>query len=226
MAQERPLTPEKQLLNLIESGQGKAAPAVDPGTIRRNSLSFLSFGAWKGRVSFFRENFRKQFAGFSFRQLDIKAVNAVLGGIAFFLLLYLVGNSIVSVIGLKKNPAPGFKPGTTAGTELSREDRDFKNSVSAYLEKIRIRDIFTLGESTAASVNESKGPSSRIIEATAHLRLVGISWSNDPDAMIEDTKALRTFFAKRGQMIGRIRVQAILKDKVILSYAGEEIELK
>ena len=65
-----------------------------------------------------------------------------------------------------------------------------------------------------------------VISAAQNFKLVGISWSNDPDAMIEDTKAKKTFFVKRGQMVGEFKVQAISRDKVILSYGQEEIELK
>ena len=78
----------------------------------------------------------------------------------------------------------------------------------------------------AGTVNLFKTPSSKVADATQDLKLVGISWSNDPIAMIEDSKALRTFFVTRGQMIGEVRVQAIFKDKVVLSYGGEEIELR
>jgi type II secretory pathway component PulC len=66
-----------------------------------------------------------------------------------------------------------------------------------------------------------------VVEATKHLRLVGISWSDDPDIMIEDTKTQRTLFLKKGKLIdNEIKVQAVFKDKVILSYNGEEIELR
>jgi hypothetical protein len=130
------------------------------------------------------------------------------------------------LVGLKKNPVFDLRSRAGVGTVSTRDAPALKSSVSVYLEKIRQRDIFSLGERTASFVAESRGPSSRIISATENLKLVGISWSNDPDAMIEDKKALRTFFVKRGQMIGYVKVQAIFKDKVILSYGGEEIELK
>ena len=73
---------------------------------------------------------------------------------------------------------------------------------------------------------EMKVTSARILDATETLKLVGISWSNDPDAIIEDTKDTKTFFVKTGQKIGEVKVQAIFKDKVVLSYQGEETELK
>ena len=79
---------------------------------------------------------------------------------------------------------------------------------------------------TVDAKTEVKPPSSGIIGVTQHLRLAGISWSDDPDAMIEDTRTKRTLFVKRGGMIGKIKVQAIFKDKVVLFYDGEEIELK
>jgi hypothetical protein len=44
--------------------------------------------------------------------------------------------------------------------------------------------------------------------------------------MIEDTKELKTFFVKRGEMVGDAKVQAIFKDKVVLSLGKEEFELK
>ena len=72
-----------------------------------------------------------------------------------------------------------------------------------------------------------KTTASRASEATKNLALVGISWSNDPDVMIEDTKDNRTFFLKKGQLIdNQIKVEAIFKDHVVLSYGGEEVELR
>ena len=94
---------------------------------------------------------------------------------------------------------------------------------------MRERDIFEIGYKPIEppAVDEGdKLPSQKTLEATRNLNLVGISWSDDPDAMIEDTQALRTFFVKRGDYIGSIKVEAIFKEKVLLSVDGEEVELK
>jgi type II secretory pathway component PulC len=57
--------------------------------------------------------------------------------------------------------------------------------------------------------------------------LVGIAWSNDPEAMIEDGKNKRTFFVKRGQTLDdEVKVVTIFKDKVILTFKGKEFELR
>ena len=64
-------------------------------------------------------------------------------------------------------------------------------------------------------------------EAVKSLALVGISWSKDPDAIIEDKAHQRTFFVKRGQMVGdNIKVEAVFKDHVVLSLDGQEFELR
>jgi hypothetical protein len=227
MAQERPLTPEKQLLRLIEDQKTNTAGIQRLEAIKHRSLSLFSFGAWLGRFSFLKEAFKKWFHGTRPHQLDIKLINKVLALFIFILVIYFISNLFSSLINLKKTPYLEFKPQEGTGLASTQEPSFLKKAASYYFEKIRERDIFKMGaKKTTAQATSPKGPSSRIIEATQHLKLVGISWSNDPDAMIEDTKALRTFFVKRGQMIGEVKVQAIFKDKVVLAFGGEEIELR
>lgn len=230
MAQERPLTPEKQLLNLIENPRPKDTAALQAQTARHKGLSLLSARAWSGRLSFSKDWLKKFLSASGKRQLDVKAINNLLGLGAAILSVCAAGNFTASIFRLRKMPyeKSEFKGIGAADTFL--EGSLLKNSVSYYLEQIRQRDIFRMGpkkaEGETPEPSEPEGPSGEIIEATAHLKLVGISWSNDPDAMIEDTKALKTFFVKRGQMIGDVRVQAIFKDKVVLHYRGQEVELR
>ena len=107
-----------------------------------------------------------------------------------------------------------------------------KKAVSYYLERVRDRDIFRMGSVRIMGTGDDgtqtvmKVTSSKVMEATQNLKLVGISWSSSPDAIIEDTKTTKTFFVKTGQMMGDVKVQAIFKDKVVLSYSGEEMELR
>ena len=59
------------------------------------------------------------------------------------------------------------------------------------------------------------------------LKLVGISWGQSPKAMIRSKKEQNTYFLRQEQIIGitGIEVKTIFKDKVIISYQGEEKEL-
>ena len=227
MAQERPLTPEKQLLRLIEDKNSNAPGIQRLEAIKHHSLSLFSFGAWLGRLSFLKEVFKKWFHGIRPHHLDIKLINKLLGLFIFVLAVYFISNLFSSLINLKKTPYLEFKPQEGTSFTGTQELSFLKKAASYYFEKVRERDIFKMGaKKPTTAATSPKGPSSRIIEATQHLKLVGISWSNDPDAMIEDTKALRTFFVKRGQMMGEVKVQAIFKDKVVLGFGGEEIELR
>ena len=222
MAQERSLTPEKQLLKIIETSKMNS-PGVHAQTARRHSMSWLNFGAWLGRISFLKVSFEKWSAGFSLEQFDVKVANRVLGFLVALLLLYFSANLVISLVNLSK--APRLESNTpVAKIETSfPEPTGLKKAVSYYLDKVRERDIFTMG---LKKVAVDTTPTSKSMELAASLKLVGISWSNDPDAMIEDTKGLKTFFVKRGEMVGEARVQAIFKDKVVLSLGNEEFELK
>ena len=71
--------------------------------------------------------------------------------------------------------------------------------IEYYLDKVRSRDIFKMGSTARLEVADT-GPSSKAVEAIQNLRLVGISWSDDPDAMVEDIKTVKTFFVKKGQI--------------------------
>lgn len=229
MAQERYVSPEKQLLKLIENSKSKESGAAGYA-IRHRGLSLFSIAAWTGRFSFFRESFAK----WGFRSLDIKAVNNILALCVFALAFYFISNFFAATVNLKKPVDFKIEGRDEVKYGSVEEFKGFKKPASYYLENARQRNIFKIGakgkakEEAGAAETEAKpgAPSSRIIEVSSNLKLVGISWSSDPDAMIEDAKALRTFFVKKGQMVGELRVEAIFKDKIVLSYDGEEIELK
>ncbi len=224
MAQERSLTPEKQLLKIIETSKANSV-GVHVQTSRRHSQSWLNLGAWLGRISFLKVRFGKWSTGFSLEQFDVKVANKILGFLVALFTLYFLVNLAASLINLSKTPH--LESSAPAGKIESSipETTGLKKAASYYLDKIRERDIFTMGLKRVAA-EKPNSPSSKSLEVAANLKLVGISWSNDPDAMIEDTKELKTFFVKRGQLVGDARVQAIFKDKVVLSLDGEEFELK
>jgi hypothetical protein len=230
MAQERFVTPEKQLLKLIEDPKKESA-GVNSRAIRYRRNSLFSFSAWLSRAYFFKNKLSGGFDHKDFRKLDVKAINNILFLSIIILAAYFIFSFSVSMVDMKKSWDSKFKiSDSSSQSEGSVEKVSFlKKAESYYLEKVRQRDIFRIGAKNIVGNAEAvmKDTSSKAIDATKHLRLVGISWSSDPDAMVEDTIAVRTFFVKRGQTLGAdIRVEAILKDKVILSYKGEEVELR
>lgn len=228
MAQERSPNPEKQLLGLIEGHRGKEAGS-HAGAIKQHRSGLFFPDAWGGRVSFLKDSIEKWFKSEGRNIFEVKAVNSLLTFVIFILVVYLMSDLTVSVINMKKIPdylKPGAQKERGAVADIY-DTSGLSRGTAYYLEKVRQRNIFRMGsEVTSGTETVAKAPTAEIIQATQHLKLVGISWSADPDALIEDTKASRTFFVKRSQMVGEIKIQAIFKDKVILSFKGEEIELK
>ena len=230
MATERSITPEKQLLRLIEENKGKNPAAVQAQALRRRGMGIVSLGAWLGRFSFSKDWFRRRIESLRGQPLDIKSVNRILLLCAGVFILYFLASTTTALTRL--SAPPDLEAPASEGSSINLMERVFlKKAVSYYLEKIGQRDIFKMGavqKITGADgvQTEMKVTSSRILDATETLKLVGISWSDNPDAIIEDTKDTKTFFVKIGQKIGEVKVQAIFKDKVVLSYQGEETELK
>lgn len=227
MAQERSLTPEKQLLKIIETSKASSL-GVHAQTSRRHGMSWLNSGAWLGRVSFLKGRFEKWSQSFSLEHLDVKAANRILGLLVALLLLYFFANLGISLLNLSKMPRLESNTAVAKIETNLPEPTGFKRAASYYLDKVRERDIFTMGfkKISADKSGEVSAPTAKSLDVASSLKLVGISWSTDPDAMIEDTKALKTFFVKRGEMVGDARVQAIFKDKVVLTLNNEEFEIK
>lgn len=226
MAQEGSLSPEKQLLKLIEDAKTKDTD-IRVQKAKRQGMGLLSPGAWMGRFSFFKSKNTAWMGSGGVHQFDIRNINSILVISVIALVFYFFTGIFVSMVNLKKEPRLSFE--TPAGTEAASSAKSsFLKAASFYLEQVRERDIFKTGATkpVAAEAAPAQIVSTESSEVLQNLRLVGISWSNDPDAMIEDIRIPRTYFVKRGAKIGDIKIQAIFKDKVVLNYGGQEIELK
>lgn len=229
MAQEKSFTPEKQLLKLIEEQGIAKSSNVKQQTVRHRRKGLFSLGGWISRFSFTRDRLKKWFTKRRVSKPDVKTVNRILVLLVLALLIYLAYSVYISINNLERLPGLGVEPAQgKAAAESATVLSILRDKVSYYLEKAAERDIFKMGikEPVAEQAEVATGPSSRAIAATENLRLVGISWSSNPDAMIEDKKALKTFFVKKGDMINKVKVEAIFKDKVILSFEAERVELK
>ncbi|PIU42094.1 MAG: hypothetical protein COS99_02110 [Candidatus Omnitrophica bacterium CG07_land_8_20_14_0_80_42_15] len=228
MAQERDSTPEKQLLKLIES---PAAGGVSQKQLKRSTIGNFSIAALKGRISFLRGKIDLE-ALLKKPPIDIKGINKVLIVLVISLSLYLGGDFIISMANLNK--IPEFKLGENIKkTNGGLPEGSVLNKGSYYLEKATSRDIFKFYQaaqpkpSAEAATKKEERAEPKINDLIRDFKLVGIAWSDNPDAMIEDGNTKQIHFLKRGDKIGKdIKVEAIFKDKVILSSEGEEAELR
>ena len=219
-------TPERDLLRIIEE-QGGGGQVAARGSMRRG-LSLFSLGALKGRLSFLSIRLGQVFSGGV--KLEIGLINKLLLILAFVMTVFVSFDFVNSMLGLNDQVSEAFKLEKHVPRFAPRDASPLK-SPSFYLEKARKRDIFKMvsqakQEEEVQQEEAQKTSKKTVLAMTENLRLVGISWSDDPDVMIEDTKVNKTYFLKRGDSIGEVNVSAILKDRVMLSYQGEEVELK
>ncbi|MFA6357507.1 MAG: hypothetical protein WCY09_02435 [Candidatus Omnitrophota bacterium] len=220
MAKNKP-TPEEQLLNLIEDGEG-------PNTLslKRKKSSSFSFGNLSAVFSFFpalvkiiKNGLAKLKGGTD--EPNLKAWNKVLAVIAVVLFVYLTGDFALRRLDIKQF--------TKKISTL--KSRSFKENLPVevkpfvyYLEMMQRRDIFS--PVRLVSVENPNVEAKKILATLIKdLKLVGISWGNVPEVIIEDTKDNKTYFLKAGDTIGKFKIDAVLKDKAILESDGQKMEL-
>lgn len=231
MGKENELSPEKQLLKLIEESSPKEQSSLQeqPVVVKKRNISLLSPKAWQARSSFLKDSLEKYLKGGGFFRVDSKVINKILVVCIFMLVFYFINNLYAGFSRLKHIPDFETEAETTKESLVFQKVSVLK-ALSFYMEAVRARDIFKMGAVKVPETEEGrkKAASSRLLEAVSNLKLVGISWSNDPDVMIEDTKVQRTYFLKKGQIIDSVnlKLEAVFKDKVVLSSDSEEVELR
>jgi hypothetical protein len=234
------MTPEEQLLRLIESG-GKGEP------IKKAAGRFVFWDprTWAGLPSLRGEKAKQptqnRFAAIlTPRELNLKLVNQFL---IAFLVLVMVGivynmNRIrASVADLSGQVAA---PEVTAGEPQALA---YLKPLAEYRKDFEKRDLFSPVAPVKAKKPEPEAkkpkpeakkpvkkpppPTSIQIleEKVKSLKLVGISWGKTPVAMIEDTASRETSFLKTGQFINEIQIKSILKDRAVLGLGDAEYDL-
>ena len=92
---------------------------------------------------------------------------------------------------------------------------------SAVVEQAKQRNMFTL----IPPKTDAPAPAQTVEDLTPFvedLKLVGVIWSDNPQAMIEQVKEGKTSLVGKGERIGPLRVNEILKDKVVLGLENSD----
>lgn len=210
-------TPEEQLLKLIEKGDG-----AETAKFRRRRKLFLNFGSLKGLWRSLAKGISRPLTRLNngLREPNLKAVNKIF----FVLSAILLGYSVVSFVFGRPDIKKVYEKSRLMKWKQSEqkaisEVRPFLH----YLEVVNRRNIFS--PIALKEVKKTEAKKKQLQEMVKDLSLVGISWGKEPIAMIEDNKTKKTYFLKKGMRINRFKIEDILKDRVILSFEGEEIEL-
>ena len=231
MAKDESATPEQQLLKLIE-GQKPDAEGKKraPGKPKGRGFSMGSFAKLPSAVfaslSFWKRRAKKR--SFGARPLfGIGEVNKALVAATALLFFYVLFDAVASARNLQR--PPNFAPMKEMKAAPAKEAVAPLAETSYYLQKVSSRDIFKEGPKAAAPVQAAPAAPNmtETSEAVQNLALVGISWSSNPDAIIEDKSKQRTYFVKRGQDVGDgVKVEAIFKDHVVVTFEDREYELR
>ncbi|HAJ56326.1 MAG TPA: hypothetical protein DCL35_00990 [Candidatus Omnitrophica bacterium] len=206
------LTPEEKLLRIIESPPGRTGPMRPQ---RRSQDLQIT---WKLLRAKYGDKVKVL--------LNAKAVNALLVFLGTLATLFLVidfwlgiprASSVERIEALAK---------AQAVWDLTIERLD---PLAVYMQEITQRNIFSLAPEPTSEQPAPVRPAvsqERALKITENLKVVGIIWSEVPQVIIENISEQRTHLLSRGGLIMGARVKEILKDRVILSYDSQEIELR
>ncbi|NQT47011.1 MAG: hypothetical protein HQ593_06035 [Candidatus Omnitrophica bacterium] len=230
MDDQKNISPEEKLLNLIRRKQphqesSAAHPAVEADLAEdeatagketkkadKRAFNFL----FRGRMPRFRKMGAPDIK-------NVKTWNSIFT--AFFILaaLSLIYNIAMGFFIEEK--VESFIAGKTADriTRAPVVDTTLfeEKPKSYYLEEMQGRDLFR-----APFFQDGEG--SRIDDLQEKIKsfsLLGVVAGEDPQAIIEDKEAAKTYFLKKGESFNGVRVLEIFEGKAILDINGEEIEI-
>ena len=101
-------------------------------------------------------------------------------------------------------------------------------NLSYYLEQINARNIFKPYEKITTGTEIPSGQAA-LEKRMSKYKIVGVAWLDTPESatvMLEDTSTRMTHFLREGEKIEDVTVKAIYTDRVVVSYANEEMVIK
>lgn len=202
------ITPEERLLKIIESPDVKKRPI--PLSVKVRGMGMSSFKDWFKNIHIDKD---------VIKHVNFRSINIAVAVICILITLIWIFSFIKSGIAAGRR----FKQVVSQDISASGEDKrpNIDVSIDDALSRVRRRNMMTFlpsKEEVASSV--SIGPS------LSNFKLVGILWSDNPQAMIENTKDQKTYFVSKGDTIGELEVKNIFGDKVIVGKGSEEWELR
>ncbi|MFA5039471.1 MAG: hypothetical protein WC732_07305 [Candidatus Omnitrophota bacterium] len=208
------MTPEEKLLRIIETppGEGRrVAPKV--------SFNFQASGLYvKAWIKHYREKAR-----------DSLSLKTAIQGLMVACVLATVFLIVDFWMGLPSSAIIQRLERAAQNTEIGKVSIEGIGPLSLFEQEISQNNIFSLPPPQAPVIQQGPAqPQAVDVLKTMvqSLRVVGILWSDVPQVIIEDTTEGRTHFLNKGSKIKDVRVKEILRDRVILSYDKQEIELR
>ena len=204
------MTPEEKLLKIIENPQAPAG-RINLGSAQKGSVKELL-------ISRFRDLHIDKDAILGYA--NIWTANKALAALCVVLTAFWIFDFINFGLSFNKRlntlvKAEGLLGATSAGKVFTGAE------IKEVLAQARKRNIFTL-----LSPKQEIIQTQALDQAVGNYKLVGIIWSDSPQAMIEDSKAGKTNLMSESEIMGDFKIKKILRDKVIISKDKMEWELR
>ena len=191
MRKSRHVTPEEKLLHIIEKPNGNTKLAAKKKVRVRLSLNFVS-----------------RLKNIDFRRLSLRSVNKALVWVSVIATLVLVFYFVKEEKTLQER-------GKFASTIVEKKDFaylvDIKEelpALSSYMAYIEENNPFHVLPMIKKPVKVKEPPFA--------LTLVGIFWSDRPQAVIEDGNTQKNYFVYTGDIVGKYTVSKITQNEVQL----------
>ncbi len=217
MAQDN-LTPEEKLLKIIENPQTerRKSPGVNMGRGVGSKKGQPGITAWLNKIRIDKN---------TLRNISLKTVSKIVLALSVIFTLFFIFDFVrmgsVATKKLNKLAAEAAAP------EL-KEKKAVNMDVPLVqaLNMTKRHNIFSFMPSTPGMAARSSSIPVEIEEIVKNLKLVGIIWSNNPQAIIENTKEQKTYLVNGGDKVSLLDVRRVLRDKVILGKENVEWELR
>jgi len=214
MAQDN-LTPEEKLLKIIENPQTERRK-VPGGGIPRGPSPKGEAGAWFKKLRIDKN---------TIKNISLKTVNKmVLALCAIFTVFFIFDFVMLGSSSAKKLSRITAEAATPEVKEKKMKFQEV-NLVDAITLSKR-HNIFSFLPPAASSITQISTMPLEVEQAINNLKLVGIIWSNNPQAIIEDSKEQKTYLLNAGDKISILYIKKILRDRVILGKDDQEWELR
>lgn len=219
MAQDN-LTPEEKLLKIIENPQAERRKS--PGTnIGRGAGpkkgAGTDVGAWLSKFRIDKN---------TIRNISLKTVSKMVLALCLIFTLFF----IIDFIRMGSSSAKRINKLTAeAATPDIKENKTAIKDVNL-IEAVNLakrHNIFSFLPVTSSGIpTQGSTMPVEVEEIVKNLKLVGIIWSNNPQAIIENTKEQKTYLVNGGDKMSILDIKRVLKDKVILGKDSAEWELR
>jgi len=207
---EEKITPEEKLLKIIENPATEKRRIIAPAVKQKFSLKNI-----KVLISGFKLN--KDLL----KRFDLRMATKVAAVACVCFTLFWIFDFIKSGITLNKR----FEKLVVESASAQNVEKNLPAlnvDMNELSQQLRARNIFSFMPTRAVAGELT----TEVPVAITNYKLVGIMWSDSPQAMIEDTKEQKTYLLGNGDQLGQVKVKKIFRDKVVIGKDEQEWELR